>query len=181
MIDPQDSKTIGYHLFLEPENSLRGELQEIITKLADENHAPGFPPHVTLLARIPDEPLETLQEKARKLAGMLSPLELTLAELGAEEKYFKALYAEIKEQDAIAAYHQKANEFFGMQDEGAYAAHLSLLYGNYEPEDIAHIRANLVYPKGVSFTVRKIHLYKTDGEASNWKKVAEFPMQANTA
>jgi 2'-5' RNA ligase len=125
------NKTTGYHLFFEPENSLRGELQEIITKLADENHAPRFPTHVTLLAEIPTEPIEALQEKAQKLAGMLSPLELTLGELGADGKYFRALYISIKEQPEIITYYKQALAVFGMKDaaqnEEAYAPHLSLL------------------------------------------------------
>ncbi len=174
MNDPKESKTSGYHLFLEPENSLRGELQDIIITLAEEQGSPSFPPHVALLARIPAEPVEVLSEKCRTLASQLEPFELSLGELGAEEKYFKALYVQILEH-AVAEAHEKAYAVFGMKDEAPYAAHLSLLYGNYEPAAIEEIKAKLIYPKGVNFTVRKLHLYKTEGEASVWKKIAEFP------
>ena len=129
MIDPHDSNTIGYYLFFEPVGEIASELQTTITKLAGEFNAPIFNPHVTLLARIPEQPEDVLIEKTKELAQSLAPITLSFGNLHAQDVYFKALYIEINEKEQMVEYHIKASELFETPDEGIYFPHLSLLYG----------------------------------------------------
>ncbi len=174
MIDPASHKTTGYHLFLEPEGKLREEVATIIGSLATEFEGPMFSPHVTLLARIPDEEEVVLIEKTKQLASSLSPFEVVLGTVGMEQGYFRALYMHV-ESEEIKNVHHKANEIFSMQDEGEYVPHMSLLYGNYPEEQKQNTIASMSAPLGSSFLVDRLHLYKTDGVASGWIEIAEVP------
>ena len=173
MIDPQDSKTIGYHLFFEPVGEIKAELQAIITKTAREFNAPIFNPHVTFLARIPEQSEETLIEKTKQLASMITPITLSFGNLNAQDAYFKALYIEINEKEEMLSYHKQASELFDTPDEGIYFPHLSLLYGNYPAEQKAPALESITLPEQKSFLAETIYLYKTDGETQNWKQVFE--------
>ncbi len=173
MIDPHDSNTIGYYLFFEPVGEIASELQTTITKLAGEFNAPIFNPHVTLLARIPEQPEDVLIEKTKELAQSLAPITLSFGNLHAQDVYFKALYIEINEKEQMVEYHKKASELFETPDEGIYFPHLSLLYGNYPAEQKSHALQTITLPEQKSFVANKVHLYKTDGETQNWKKIFE--------
>lgn len=174
MIDPASHKTAGYHLFLEPEGKLQEEVAAIIGSLATEFDGPMFSPHVTLLARIPVEKEEVLIEKTKQLASSLSPFEVVLGTLDMEQAYFRALYLQV-ESEEIKSAHQRANELFSMQDEGQYVPHMSLLYGNYPETQKQEVASALEVPTSSSFLVNRLHLYKTEGETSNWVKIAEAP------
>ena len=178
MIDPRDSKTTGYHLFLEPEGALREELSALIRNLAGEYGGPVFAPHVTLLARIPVEAEEKIIEKAQSLAKLLTPLTLTLGDLAAEERYYRALYIKIKEVEEMEKCHAQANETFSMQDEAAYLPHLSLLYGNYPQEKKEATMQVLQFPRGASFSADRLHLYRTEGEVGQWYEVGQYALGA---
>ena len=174
MIDPASHKTTGYHLFLEPEGKLREEVAAIIGSLATQFDGPLFSPHVTLLARIPDQEEAVLIEKTKQLTRSLTPFEVVLGTVDIEQAHFRALYLHVVSEEIKNAC-QRANELFSMQDEREYVPHMSLLYGNYAEAQKREVASMLEVPVDCSFVVNKLHLYKTDGEMSNWVKIAEVP------
>jgi 2'-5' RNA ligase len=176
MFDPLSDETIGYHLFFEPNGKLGSELSTIIKSVAHEYGGPLFSPHVTLLARIPDDDESILIEKAGRLAAALQPLTLTLGGLASEQMYFRALYSQIVEQSETKKYHARAAEAYAMDINPSYVAHLSLLYGNVPEDRKAITKKNIELPVNGSFLADKIHLYKTHGRAENWYKVQEFTL-----
>jgi 2'-5' RNA ligase len=175
MIDPQSDKTTGYHIFFEPAEPLKGELDGIVAKLAEEYGTPAFSPHVTVV-RIPEGTEEEVRAKTEALAGKLTPMTLTLGEIGMEEVYFRALYIRLRELVEVSNIHREANEAFGLDDTLAYLPHLSLLYGNFPRPRKEATLAQLSYPKGATFVADRLHLYKTEGVTADWHKVAEFPL-----
>jgi 2'-5' RNA ligase len=177
MTNPNENRTTGYHLFLEPSGALREQLQQTISTLADVYGGPVFVPHVTLLAQIPAS--DDIEEKTRLLAENMSSFTLSLGEIEITEAYFRALYGAIRESAELRAVHQRALEVFGMSDEIPYTPHLSLLYGNYPQEQKQETAAALVYPQNESFEVSSLVLYKTEGEVDDWIRVGEFYVNRN--
>jgi len=149
-------------------------LQQTINQLAEEYNGPIFPPHVTLLARIPEGDETLVIQKARELASVMQPIPLSLGELQSEDSYFKALYSAVHEQEEMRALHEKACAVFGMQPDSAYEAHLSLLYGNYPEEHKAQTRAH----HSVShepFVVTELHVFRTKGTVEEWVEIEAVP------
>ncbi|MDB5237223.1 MAG: cyclic phosphodiesterase-like protein [Parcubacteria group bacterium] len=174
MMDPHSDRTEGYHLFLVPPEALAEKLRWTINALAESYSGPKFVPHVTLLSGIPAEPEDVVIEKATQLAKSCAPFELILGEEGMEDAYFRAFYMRIQESEALTAAHARAGALFGVQQEGIYVPHLSLLYGNYPEERKRAALAALPVPEGTSFLVDRIHVYRTEGRASEWQKVSEL-------
>ena len=176
-IDSKSSETSGFHLFIELDEALTKELEVIIQKLATQYGGPVFMPHITLRSVIPVESDENILSKAKAVAEGLSPFTVTLGELGTEDAYFKALYIKINDSGELAAAHTKTNKIFSMEDGGPYIPHVSLLYGNYAEEEKAKTITTLQSPSGKSFVADKLHVYRTEGEVQNWKKIGGFTLQ----
>ncbi|HEV7121658.1 MAG TPA: 2'-5' RNA ligase family protein [Candidatus Paceibacterota bacterium] len=174
MIDPHSDKTEGYHLFIEPPAPLGEKLQWTIAALAQAYGGPAFAPHVTLLARISEEPEEELLRKAQLLAQSLVPFSVSLDEEGMEDAYFRALYLHAGGA-GIRDAHAKTNGAFGLEDDAPYVPHLSLLYGNYPLERKEAALAALPVRAGTEFRADRLSVWRTPGEVRAWKKIAELP------
>ena len=184
MIDPQSEKTSGYHVFLMPSGKTAEELSEMMQILANTFQGSTFAPHVTLLARISADSAgavketwneEEIQSKCAKLASELSPFPMMLGEIGAEKSFFRALYLNVINPDAVSVAHVRSLELFSMKDESPYVPHLSLIYGNF-PKDVTTEMIESVPISGtLSFTADCLYLYRTEGTVEEWKLVGEFP------
>jgi 2'-5' RNA ligase len=174
MIDPRSNEMHGYHLFLMPEGELRETLQARIDMLAEKYNGPKFPAHVTLLARIEGKDEAEVLKAAEELAMRQSPFSLTLGSWGRGSEFFKALYVRIEDSDPIEAMHTKVNELLGMTDEDYYSPHLSLYYGLPGDEQRRSMILDMTYPNGATFTVNKVHVYKTEGTADTWEEIGVF-------
>ena len=169
-----DSKTTGYHIFLEPSGEAKLLLEEAILSLATEYQGPLFSPHLTVLAAIPDEEEEVaLLEKVRTLSLSMQPFTLNLGEFAMQDSYFRALYLLATGQEVLKALHRNAQEVFGMSDSENYMPHVSLLYGLYPEEQKKASVATLASLIPLSFPVSSLTLWKTPGETST--RIAEFP------
>lgn len=173
MFDPHSDETTGYHVFLVPNGEAAEELQTLIENLSEEYGGPVFPPHMTLLARIPESDENVVLEKARVLASDMEHISLSLGELESQDSYFKALYLVVRDQEEMRALHERASVLFNMQPDVSYQAHLSLLYGIYPEERKAQTRAELNVPE-ICFVADAIHVYRTPGSVDTWQKIGEF-------
>ena len=179
MVDSMNGKTEGFHLFIEPVEPLAGELSSIIQRLAKECGGPIFRPHVTLLAGIPAGPEGIIISKARAVADALTPFSLTLGRLDIGDVYFRALYFKIKETKKMNMYHTLAKQVFEMEDDNIYVPHVSLLYGNYLRAKMEKIIETLAISSESFFFVNRIHLYRTNGDVADWRKLEEFELIAS--
>jgi 2'-5' RNA ligase len=185
-INPSSEKTSGYHLFLMPGGKVAEELTGVMEILANTFQGDTFAPHVTLLARIPADSFgglreEEIREKCAHLASELSPFPIMLAGIGAEKSFFRALYLKVVNPDAVSGVHVSALGLFSMKDAEPYVPHLSLAYGNFPEEVIAEMKEcaqTFISSDTISFTADRIYLCRTEGAASEWKLIAEFPFDA---
>lgn len=176
MFDPKDSKTIGHHVFFLPPNNARESLQEIITSLAHAYDSIPFEPHITLLARIEHSNEEYLKKQAAKMAQTMQPFTVVLDTLAFEDVYYRALYYKVRNREPLAAYHKTAATIFGMSENPQYMPHLSLFYGNISEEKKKEMMENTALPERIEFVVDTLYLYRTSGEAHQWRRVGEYPL-----
>jgi len=175
MLTSSDSKTTGYHVFLEPSGEAKLLLEKAILSLATKCGGPLFSPHLTVLAAIPDDHESALIEKARTLSLSMQSFTLNLGDFAMQDSYFRALYLSATNQEVLEALHRDAQELFGMRYSENYTPHVSLLYGHYPEEQKKASVATLASLIPLSFSVSSLALWKTPGETSTWKRIAEFP------
>jgi hypothetical protein len=68
-----------------------------------------------------------------------------------------------------------ARTIFGKQQSSPYAPHLSLLYGTFDAATRERIVAEVGREFDLGFEARSIHVIRTEGEAKDWRHVAEIP------
>lgn len=176
--DPKDSETTGYHFFLEPTGAVQAVLSDAIQQLAVLSGGPVCTPHVTLLARIEGE-RDVVLEGAQALALELSPLHITLGDIGMEDAYFRALYLYAAGTNLSQA-HLKATRRVGISDGPPYFPHLSLMYGNLDAATKERFLEQILIPTDLSWTADALHVYRTPGSVETWEHIASFPFTGNT-
>ncbi len=100
-------------LWLAPAEPARSFFQETIDRLAREQGAPSFAPHLTL----------GLGSSSQLQAVSAAPLELSVRALAASEKFTKTLFVRFIETPELTA----LRDSLGMEPAG-FDPHLSLLY-----------------------------------------------------
>jgi 2'-5' RNA ligase len=148
-------------------------LSRTIDRLSARFDAPVFPPHVTLLARCTGEVREVIRRSAR-LALSLRPFTIRLKAIDFRDEYFRCLFVHAALTEPLRKAHHAACWEFARRREPVFTPHLSLVYANLPPTIKEQLRGELGPQLDASFKVRSLHLYRTHGEASRWRRVAMF-------
>ncbi len=167
----------GYSIWLIPAGDVHQKLAEIIYNLSKEHSTPNSEPHVTLIGE--GELVGTEEEvlsKTSKLAEILKPLEIKLKKADYFDEYFKCLFIRAEKTKEIMEANNVARKHLNLRPNPDYMPHLSLMYGDINPETKEEILANLRMNFDISFEVKSIHLFSTDGEVKDWHKIKEFPL-----
>jgi 2'-5' RNA ligase len=162
-----------YSLWLMPGGSAREALQGTIRSLGGRFRSPLFEPHVTLLSKVTGEEAAVI-EKAGALASALAPVEIRLTRADHRGEYFRCFFILVDPSPAVMGAHETAKRVFGIESGEAYLPHLSLVYGEFTPEQKAGALGTAAAFSGLAFTADKIYLYRTQGEVKDWKRVEVF-------
>lgn len=165
-----------YSLWIVPRGEAGESLQNLVNKLAIDNEAPVFVPHLTLVANIfaDNTTLEREKYKVTQLAREVGQFTIRLTHYGYLDEEFRCLYLLAEQQSTIAVYEAAQSIFPQVADEHfAGMPHLSVLYGKY-PEKIKQeiIKANPINP--VEFTVTALDLYLTNDPIKSWQFIEKF-------
>lgn len=165
-------KSSGYTLWLLPTGFSYNKFSSLIKRLAEENKAPIFYPHITLLGEIEQTELEVIN-KTKKLVLGQKPFPVTLTNIDYEDYYFRTLFVRAKITKPLLDLHNKAKKVFNMKAV-PYMPHLSLLYGDFPVKVKEKIIKEIGKNQTADFTVNKVILMK-GGEIKNWITINEFP------
>ncbi len=169
------TKSTGFSLWLMPPEDSQSYrfLDSLIKDLASVYQTYSFEPHITLLGGIEGNADEVVA-KTQELAGNISSFQAILEELGSQDNYFRAFFANAERNYVIQA-NIAAQNMFGLSQK--YMPHLSLAYGHFSKEQISWLdsRVAAVDIHRGNFEVESIHVYQTQGIVSEWKRLAELP------
>lgn len=166
-------KTKGYTISILPPGQEYKRFEMLIKKLAQKCGGPVFAPHITLLGQATDNEAYAFQ-LGEELIKNQEPFSVTLNKVDYQNYFFRALYVLVEKTEPLMKLHEKAKQIFGKIDVGEYMPHLSLLYGNFEPEIKEKIIQEIGSNQSSTFTVNSLHLFKTEGEAHQWYHAREF-------
>jgi 2'-5' RNA ligase len=173
------TKAKGYSLWLMPSGDVYNELAGLISRLSIEYSTPNFEPHVTLIGSLEGSE-EDILSKTSQLATLIHPFNIKLTTVDYLDAHFTCLFIKVEKTNDMMKANWKAKEFFSPLRGRQYMPHLSLMYGDSitiprasKKEIIAEIGKEF----GMSFEVRSIHLFSTDGEPLDWYRVKEFTLK----
>ncbi len=162
-----------YSLWIEPTGDVRDRLSLVIRRLSARYGAPEFSPHVTLLGSAVGPRSELIHQSA-SVAAVLRPFILRLNEIDFLDAYFRCLFVRAALTEPLRRAHRAACQAFDCRREPAFMPHLSLLYGDFPPSLKKKIIAEIGPRLDVQFKVRGLHLYRTHGAPSQWRRVESF-------
>lgn len=163
-----------FSIWVMPQGKIAEELRLIIARLAKCYLGPVFPPHVTVLGRIPNVSEKDAIEKSGELAKKLRPYALTFDRLATDKEFYRCLYVRMKRTEHALMAFQAARMLFHFTDREEYVPHLSLFYGSVtEAEKDAAMR-DVTLEMGASFAVDTLILVDTSGKPEAWKQIGEF-------
>jgi hypothetical protein len=162
-------------LWLVPEGEAQAVLARLIATLAARLGTPSFAPHVTLLAGLALPPGEVVR---RAGALGLDPLVLALRAPEGRSEPFRCLYVPVVPTLRLLHTEAMARSAFGVQDEGPYEPHLSLVYGHLEEDEKAKLGKEIApeLPSPVRFAA--LEVVRTDGPVETWRRLSSFPVQS---
>ncbi len=164
-------KSQGYSLWLVPTGEANEKFTNLVKELAEENDAPVFQPHVTLLGDFLLSEEESI-EKTKQLVAGQKPFTIEVEQIDYEDYFFRTLFVRAKKTIPLLALHNRAKDIFNMQAV-PYMPHLSLLYGDFPVELKEKIIKEIGRDQSADFTVNKVTLLK-GGEIKNWRIIGEF-------
>ncbi len=166
-------KAKGYSIWLMPTGRVYYQLSEIISQLSKKYSTPNFEPHVTLLGNLIG-PGEDLISKTLKLVEQLKSFEIKLKKVDYFDEYFKCLFIRAEKSKEVIKANNIAREIFNLNLDPEYMPHLSLMYGNLNPETKEEILADSGKEFDISFEIKSIHLFSTTDAVKDWHRVKEL-------
>jgi len=167
-----------YSLWIVPSGDAGKVIQTLVNKLADENGAPRFVPHLTLVANIfaDDTEVAKVTRRIKQYSENLEPFRVKLAGYGHMDEEFRCLYLLVESTELQSVYESLLADFPQISNEHFQAMpHLSVLYGNYPDEKKKQIMvANPILP--VEFMVNSLDLYLTNIPTESWRLTETFPL-----
>jgi len=170
------TKAKGYSLWFMPFGEIYDNLSNLIFQLSKEYSTPEFEPHITLIGEVIGLDDEIIK-KTSQLANLIKPYSIQLTTVDYLDEYFKCLFIKAEKTDDLMEVNSKAREIFNRQEGSEYIPHLSLMYGNFPPEVREEIIKKMGKNFNLSFEIRSIHLFKTEGEVKDWYRVKEFILE----
>jgi len=169
-------KTGKYSLWLMPEDHTYAWLYGLILKLSKKYATATFEPHITLIGELTGYEDEIIAITSQ-LATMINPCTITLTKIEYLDEFFRCLFIKAEETEEIMKGHEKARILFDIVSKDKYVPHLSLMYGNVHSEIKKAIITEIGRDLNVSFEVNAIHLFSTEGEPTDWYRVAKFTLK----
>jgi len=163
----------GVSLWLMPEGEAGERLARCIERLASRLGTPSFPPHVTLLPGLRG-PVEPVLTAVSELARDVRPFAVRLSGVEGGDEPFRCLYARAHGSAPLLEAHARAVRRLLPTIEAPFGPHLSLVYGALDPVTKADLSRELDAETRLSFAVRRIHAWRTEGDVSAWGEIGSF-------
>jgi hypothetical protein len=111
---------------------------------------------------------------SRTLAGGLSRLAVRLVGVEGRDERFRCLFARAVADPSLVSAHAAAARALGGEPDPAFLPHLSLVYGALGPETKVRLAAELRSETDIAFEARRLHVWRTEGEAGDWREIGSF-------
>lgn len=175
-VDEQEPRARGIALWLVPEPAAAQPIARLIATLAKRLGTPSFDPHITLLAGLTRPAEEVVRRTEGVATGIDGPLLLSPRPPEGTDEPFRCLYLPVGPTFNLLALQALARATFGVDPEGPFEPHLSLVYGWLAPSErialVGEIAAEL--PGRTRFDT--LDVVKTEGPVSRWSRIARFQL-----
>ena len=162
-----------YSLWLRPEQKQINELTEIVSDLAHRYRTQPFPPHITLLSRIPAD-IDTIKQACKKIVEQTQVFEIPLWKIDYTEAYYRNFFILAEHTSSLINVHECAKKLLNFTSDEEFIPHVSLLYGKLDIETKKSLKEQLedTYPRILN--CNRLDFYNSSGNESDWHVVESY-------
>ncbi|KAH9627288.1 hypothetical protein KSS87_013533 [Heliosperma pusillum] len=175
-----ESEKQAYSVWGLPTEEARERMKKVMKTLATEFNGPEFEPHVTIVGAIN----LTLQDALNKFSSACNDLKKAYVVHSKGVSTGTCVYLLLDTNPQVVALRDHCCRHFAYERRSPYLPHMSLLYADLTEDEKrkAQARANAVDDSlgNLSFSIKRLALYKTDTEdksLKSWEKVAEYELE----
>jgi hypothetical protein len=165
----------GTSLWLVPSDGVRDRLGALIRDLAVRLGTEPFAPHVTLLAGLRGPQGDTVR-RAADLSRAIEPVRLRASRIEGRDEFFRCLTLRVEETLALLTAHAQALISFAREERAPFEPHLSVVYGTLTAGAKARLEGELRRELPIAFEASMLEVWRTRGRASEWARLAAFPL-----
>jgi len=171
-------KNKEYSIWIIPPNDVYHMLSNLIIRLAKQYSTPVFDPHITLLGDIA-LPEDFVVSRTNELARKIRPFNVTLTTIGYLDDFFRSLFIEVAQTKELMEANWQARKLFKRGYDPEYFPHLSLMYGDIEPQVKERIIAEIGRYFNIKFSVASIHIALASSkiDPKEWRILTEFVLK----
>jgi 2'-5' RNA ligase len=169
------SRAKGTSLWLMPDGVVGARLAATVARLASRFGTEPFAPHVTLLAGLPGVESDVVARTA-DLAPSLASFRIDLDWVDGREEHFRCLFVHAGPGAALSVVHAQAARALGCEADPEFLPHLSLVYGRLDRATKERLAPELAPEIAVSFEVRALHVWRTEGRVAEWRPLGTWPL-----
>ncbi len=170
----KEKSDIGYWFWGQFNDATHSAISDIHKQIKKDLQGPHFEPHLTLAG--PCQNLKAEDSKALKeRLKNFSALELTVSGLQTEEKFFRALYLKILEDEGLSKIRKNLLQVFNLKD-SIFNPHVSLYYGTAGKDQRNNIISNLHnWPKKI--ILDKVSIYSMGLDIDSWSLIESIQLK----
>ena len=164
----------GFAVYLSDQDS--NDLLPIITRLQKEySDSPPFQPHISVHTAINTD-LPSAIEVIKRIATGIKQFSVEGEGFGYQDKWSKALYIKIKENEILSNIHNEIGTNLQSLDPRPYIPHISLMYKDeLSIRERVEIISKLKVPS--TFGVKGIEIIGTDTPDTNWRDYSKWKVE----
>jgi 2'-5' RNA ligase len=177
----REPRARGTSLWLVPEPVAAEALGRLITTLARRLGTPSFEPHVTLLSGL-TRPAEEVVRKAEGVAsGIDGPLLLSPGPPEGRDEPFQCLYLPVGPTFNLLALQALARATIGVDTEGPFEPHLSLVYGRLDSAQRSALAREVAAELPGRTRFDTLDVVRTTGPVPEWRRIGRFHLGGPSA
>ena len=166
--------TQGHSIWLIPASPEYDYLQRLIQQFSEKGATPPFPPHITLLGQLKQNP-NWLKTQMLELYKDLDAFNLNFSHIGMFDTYFRSIVMHIHTNSVLAKLYARAKMHFKVETKDVYVPHLSLLYSNLEISQKKTLMEGVFIDSPFSVRIAGTVLVETNGAPDQWRQMLRIP------
>jgi 2'-5' RNA ligase len=166
-----------YWILLLPSTSQSGEYSKIINALSKKYNTSRIDAHVTILGPLEAEE-DDLITKVKNIANGFNRIEVEVLGINFSNTVSQCVFAQIKMSPQLLALYVELQTNLQPLNKSPFFPHLSLLYGDFSPEEKANIAGQVKV--GNMLMLDKLVVFREGPLPHEWTNVAEFDLNSST-
>ncbi|HSD28026.1 MAG TPA: hypothetical protein VLL75_12035, partial [Vicinamibacteria bacterium] len=106
----------------------------------------------------------------------IGPVRLRASRVEGRDEFFRCLTLRVEETLALLTTHAQALISFAREEVAPFEPHLSVVYGRLAPEAKAELEGELRREIPIAFEAPLLEVWRTQGRAGEWVRLAAFPL-----